>query len=79
MTLDFNHYRAAARAAGDEHHYTDAEILRLWGFVDHLATRAIAQSCPHLIAPDRAPNAALAEGFALYSKGTSQEEKEAKT
>ncbi len=76
MTLNFDHYRAAARAAGDHRHYTDAEILRLWGFVDYLATRAIKQACPHLIAQDPAANTAICDTFALYSK---EPQKEAKT
>ncbi len=74
MTLDFETYRAAAKAAGDTTYYSDAEILRLWGFMDHLVTRSVAQNCPHLLPRRTTANAAIKEAFALYSKETSGKE-----
>ena len=74
MTLDFNHYRDIAHAAEGNRPYSDAEILRLWGFVDHLTTRSIAQNCPHILTRENTANAAIRDAFALYSKDTREQE-----
>jgi len=47
-SIDYDKYRAAARAAGDETAYSDADILRLWAVVSYLAERSIQQTCPQL-------------------------------
>jgi len=51
MSIDLDKYRAAAKAAGDLTHYSDADILRLWAVVGYLAERSMQQVCPHLSEP----------------------------
>ncbi len=46
MSIDFEKYRAAAKAAGDETIYSDANVLRLWAAIDYLVARSIHPQKP---------------------------------
>ncbi len=49
MSPDLDKYRAEAQAAGDPVDYSDEAILRLWAILEHLTTRALSETCPHLL------------------------------
>lgn len=52
MSTDFEAYRAAAKAVGDDKDYTDAELLQLFAIMDTLAAKALRETSPQFIAPD---------------------------
>ena len=76
MSIDFEAYRAAAKAVGDDKDYTDAELLQLFAIIDTLAAKALRETCPQFIAPDATAKGAFVCANDVHLSHTNEEDTE---
>lgn len=76
MPINFEAYRAAAKAVGVDKDYTDAELLQLFAIMETLAAKALRKTSPQLIAPGAAAKGAIGCANDVHLSQTKEEDTE---